>query len=318
MTPYQDILAIADPQQQGSWALKRAAQLAQASGATLHLRSFCHHPGIAAVHAVSAGVAELAQRELMREQRDWLEREADSLRSQVSKVRVEVVWGTPVQEKIIAEILALRPDLVVKDVEHVPALKRLLFTPLDLHLLRTCPAPLLMVNREPRPLRTVVAAVDVGAGFPETTSLNADLLEAARNLASLGSTRVELLHVFEGLPGAVAATAEADLAAPDRIYAQLREDRAQAFTVFAERHRVPEDRRHLLDGLPDMALAAFVEDNVADVVVMGSMNRTGLDRVLIGSTAERMLGRLHCDVLVLKPRRFVEMLERHFGLERAA
>ena len=35
---------------------------------------------------------------------------------------------------------------------------------------------------------------------------------------------------------------------------------------------------------------------------MGAVSRSGLKRVFIGNTAERVLGALSCDVLVLKPR----------------
>ncbi len=39
----------------------------------------------------------------------------------------------------------------------------------------------------------------------------------------------------------------------------------------------------------------------ADVVVMGAVSRSGLKRLLIGHTAERVLGSMPCDVLVVKP-----------------
>jgi hypothetical protein len=40
------------------------------------------------------------------------------------------------------------------------------------------------------------------------------------------------------------------------------------------------------------------------MVVMGAMSRSGLKRVFIGNTAERVLNDLPCDVLVVKPPRF--------------
>jgi universal stress protein E len=46
----------------------------------------------------------------------------------------------------------------------------------------------------------------------------------------------------------------------------------------------------------------------ADIVVMGAIARSGLRRVLIGSTAERVLESLPCDVLVVKPPDFVQNL----------
>ena len=43
---------------------------------------------------------------------------------------------------------------------------------------------------------------------------------------------------------------------------------------------------------------------------MGAVSRSGLQRVVIGNTAERILGDLPCDVLVVKPARFVTRVSR--------
>ena len=37
---------------------------------------------------------------------------------------------------------------------------------------------------------------------------------------------------------------------------------------------------------------------------MGALSRSGLQRLIIGNTAERVLGALECDVLVIKPQTF--------------
>jgi hypothetical protein len=42
----------------------------------------------------------------------------------------------------------------------------------------------------------------------------------------------------------------------------------------------------------------------ADLVVMGAVSRSGLKRLFIGNTAERVLNTLPCDVLVVKPAHF--------------
>jgi universal stress protein E len=42
----------------------------------------------------------------------------------------------------------------------------------------------------------------------------------------------------------------------------------------------------------------------ADFVVMGAVARRGLKRLFIGSTAERVLDRLHCDLVIIKPFEF--------------
>ncbi|MFC4437334.1 MULTISPECIES: universal stress protein [Natrialbaceae] len=42
-------------------------------------------------------------------------------------------------------------------------------------------------------------------------------------------------------------------------------------------------------GIPHEEILAYVEDNGIDMVVMGTQGRTGLDRVLVGSVAERVV-----------------------------
>ena len=43
---------------------------------------------------------------------------------------------------------------------------------------------------------------------------------------------------------------------------------------------------------------------------MGAISRSAMKRVIIGNTAERVLGDLPCDVLVVKPARFVTRVSR--------
>jgi universal stress protein E len=43
---------------------------------------------------------------------------------------------------------------------------------------------------------------------------------------------------------------------------------------------------------------------------MGAVSRSGLKRVFIGNTAERVLDALPCDVLVVKPAHFASRVER--------
>ena len=48
----------------------------------------------------------------------------------------------------------------------------------------------------------------------------------------------------------------------------------------------------------------------SDIVVMGAMSRSGLKRMLIGNTAERLLDRLPCDLLIVKPAEFANRIPR--------
>ncbi|MFX8335544.1 universal stress protein, partial [Acinetobacter baumannii] len=72
--------------------------------------------------------------------------------------------------------------------------------------------------------------------------------------------------------------------------------------TFALGHGVPADRCHLLYGPVDTALHRFVDNQRADVLVLGSSQRTGFEHWLKGDTVERLLPHLSCDVLVVHPK----------------
>jgi len=69
-------------------------------------------------------------------------------------------------------------------------------------------------------------------------------------------------------------------------------------------YRVPPDRIHLMLGSAVDLLAEEAERVRADIVVMGAVSRSRLQRIFVGNTAERVLDHLPCDVLIVKPTEF--------------
>jgi universal stress protein E len=62
---------------------------------------------------------------------------------------------------------------------------------------------------------------------------------------------------------------------------------------------------HLVGGDPCEAVEQVAGRLHADVVVAGAVSRSGLQRALIGNSAERLLEHLPCDLLIVKPPEFV-------------
>ena len=60
----------------------------------------------------------------------------------------------------------------------------------------------------------------------------------------------------------------------------------------------------MIDRDPVTGISAVARKVRADLVVMGAVSRSGLKRLFIGNTAERVLNTLPCDVLVVKPAHF--------------
>lgn len=56
----------------------------------------------------------------------------------------------------------------------------------------------------------------------------------------------------------------------------------------------------VLVGAPDEVIAAKAKESKADLIVMGSRGLNGLDRLLLGSVSERVIGRAECPVMVVR------------------
>ena len=57
----------------------------------------------------------------------------------------------------------------------------------------------------------------------------------------------------------------------------------------------------LLKGTPYAEIVKWAEESDVSLIVIGTHGRTGLEHVLFGSTAEKVIGRAHCPVLTVKP-----------------
>ena len=52
------------------------------------------------------------------------------------------------------------------------------------------------------------------------------------------------------------------------------------------------------------SISEIAEKIKAELVVLGTIGRTGLSAAFLGNTAEHVIGRLNCDVLAIKPDSF--------------
>jgi len=300
MSQYQRILLIADPSMRRTPAFERAIWLARSSGARLHIALFDRNPLIAAaalidkLHSSDLMTAWLAQR------RAWLQTEAAQLAEHGLTVTTEVVWARPSQDEILLRVAEQSPDLVIKDVEYESHLKRTLFTPLDWQLLRNCTVPLLLVNKLTHALpRRVVAAVDASVDTEQHNALNHAVIRQALALAIQCDAELHLVYAFAG-PQAMIDPAGAHLGSIGQLYDTLLPMHRRNFEALAQAHSVPLERRHFLQGTPAKAVAEFARADHSDVLVIGSMRHTLVDRMLMGTTAEAILDDAPCNVLAVK------------------
>jgi nucleotide-binding universal stress UspA family protein len=79
------------------------------------------------------------------------------------------------------------------------------------------------------------------------------------------------------------------------------EDKSAQLAEFGRRAGIETSHCHWTDSPIENSLPKLLDKLDASVVVMGAISRSGIDRVLIGSTAERLLDLIETDVLIIKP-----------------
>ncbi|MHA6139484.1 universal stress protein [Pseudomonas mohnii] len=298
MAQYQRLLLIADQTLQQSPALLRAVALAKVSGAVLDIRAFVEP--VPVVHLWEEKTDDAGYQRYMRRYRRWVSDEVELLGGQGLDVSVEVVFTTHPLLDILKTVEELKPDLLIKDVTLEPVLKRVFITPLDCHLLRDCPVPVHLVNQARYSLpHRVVAAVDPFDPSTQISGLNDTIIQTANALAVQCDAPLHLLYAYDLSP---AFNADSPLVGGGwgvDFIEELRQSLHQAFVALADRHGVPPERRHFVMGLPVPVISEFVEQYLADVVVMGTVHRVGIDR-LIGSNTERALYSVPGSILAVR------------------
>ena len=298
MDQFRRLLLISDQTLHQSPALLRAVALAKVSGAVLDVRAFVEPAPI--VHLWEEKTDDAGYQRYLRRYRRWVADEVEQLGGQGLDVTVEVIFTTHPLLDILKTVEELKPDLVIKDVILEPVLKRVFITPLDCHLLRECPVPVHLVNQVRYSLpHRVVAAVDPFDPSTQISGLNDTIIQTANALALQCDAPLHLLYAYDLSP---AFNGDAPLAGGGwgvDCIEELRESLHVAFVTLADRYGVPPERRHFVMGLPVPVISEFVEQYLADVVVMGTVHRVGIDR-LIGSNTERALYSVPGSILAVR------------------
>jgi universal stress protein E len=308
------ILAVFDPTSDAQPALAKAAHLAGRFGATLELFICDFDPSLSGQPFFDTDKLRELREEFLTERVEFLEEAADDLRAQGIAVETHVHWDNPLYRGIVRRVQESSPDLVVKDTHYHSVIRRTVFTNTDWSLIRTCPAPLLLAKpgewREPP---TLLAALDPGHLGDKPATLDHEILDYAQLLAGRLAGVVHAVHAFFPAPLLAATTTMAGMplaggVAAAEIIEVERQRLADVLAGLAGAHSLPPGRVHLEQGAAAEVLPRVAEKLAADILVMGAVSRSRMQELFVGSTAERVLDRLACDVLVVKPADFLEKL----------
>ncbi|HXQ30212.1 MAG TPA: universal stress protein [Gemmatimonadales bacterium] len=220
---------------------------------------------------------------LVQDAREQVER---FLHDALPGVKATLEVRTGVAAVAIAEVARERgAELVVLGGKHHTALARGLGQSTAHYLVRALDVPLLVVGGSAKPIAHILASVDL-------SEASNPVLEAARQWAKTLGAHVRAIHVVEPLHLFYLPVAPVDQQGYD-------ERSRVAFDALMKRSRMPGTDHLLRTGIAPDVLATEATSWPADLVVVGSHGKNWVDRLLVGSTTERLLNALPSSILVI-------------------
>ncbi|MDZ7644590.1 MAG: universal stress protein [Woeseiaceae bacterium] len=319
MTTTGPVLVIVEDDADAAAPIQRAADYAHAMKAPLMLLSCIYDSYLAGVRFEDAASLQELRHARMRKEFDRLEGLAGTFRDAGGQVETRVVWDKPRHEAIVRQVKAVKAELLVMRAHHHNLLERSLFGNPDWQLLRVAPCPMLLVKREaygktPR----IWAAVDPLHQNDKPAELDERLFQWGRRLEDDLDGDLHVVHAGEDAELLASLTSGASMAVPQRVD-ELQEmlDRAHRDRLeqFRKQHDIDADKVHLLKGPASKVLLSVADEHAVDVMVLGVVSRSIIERAVVGNTAERVLEKLPCDLLVVKPGDFEPQVEERAEIE---
>lgn len=303
MSEQSRFMLVVSPLMENSPAFDRAAALAKAAGAALHIVAFDYLEGLATASMVNEQALEQLRLGYVERHRQWLEEQARPLRKIGVPVTTEVIWVERPLQEILIHLKEQPMAVLIKALEYESLLSRIMFTPLDIHLLRECPVPLHFVSHAKHALpRRIVAAVDPFHSNTQYKDFNDRILREASKLASTCNAQLDVIYAHD--LSSISAD-EFDFDSSSALFSPgkaktLFDAQADAFRELAERNGIAPEQQHMIMGNPTKVLTQYADAYDIDVIVMGRVGHRGVGR-LVGSTVEHLLYKMPCSVWVVSP-----------------
>jgi universal stress protein E len=292
------MFAVASPGDLQSPVMDKIAHLTGALRAELELFHCLFDPHVAQQGRFGSHGVEQDIRDFVEQRQAQLAQHVERLRAQGLHVHASVRWDESVRDGIVRQVLRIQPDLLI--VQASSHHERWALGESDYRIIETCPSALLLLKTT-RPYldSRVIAAVDPMQERDKPAALDDAILEAASAFARPLAAKQWVFHARMPWRDAVRAQVTVHRR-PDAEAAYCRDVEARVVEL-ARRHDLSEEQVEIVDGYVSEKLPEFARHNCADVVAVGIVPRSLLNRVLLGHNAQPLLDALDCDLLIVKP-----------------
>jgi universal stress protein E len=281
--------------------LERALKFAEFGDVHIHLFNSIYEPVMELTDVLSSEHRKEMKSQYLADRYLYMDTLADDLDQKGISCSVNVAWHRELHEAIEEIVDELEPDLIIKRITADRFNINPFAMPVDRHLLRYCKAPLLLVRDSHWLDKPILAAIDPTATDKKHMALNHNILEYSKMLAHVTKTQLHSVNTFE-TPN-MGPTMDVGWANIDFESIKINTTNAHKNKMesLLKEHDLFINPYHVLEGRADIAIPNIANKIDAQLLILGTVGRTGLSGAFIGNTAEHILANMNCDILTLKP-----------------
>ncbi|MBT4521954.1 MAG: universal stress protein [Halieaceae bacterium] len=284
------LLIVADPKD-SCFATPRGLELAHKLGLKAEVVAFVYAP--LKRLKVSTGEKAAIKKRLLGERDKEIHARVDQFKQPGQKVVVTVVWEKDISRWVTKR--CSRPYEAVVKTGHRS--HSLINTSTDWQLLRECPVPVLIVaEKKWHRTKPILAAVDLGTARKEKRALNHLVIATGKRMAQALDTQFKLICALE-IPTLLA---DLDLVDPVAYTNEAKKAMKPHIQELARAHDLPVSAFRCKRGPVAKVITSEAAQLRAQLVVIGTAGRRGVQARLLGNTAESVLVHLGTDVLAIK------------------
>lgn len=282
-----NLFVVIDPTQDEQPALARAAAMLGASGG--HIRAFCCvHKG----YFSPASSRQKTQHEIEQRAREKLGAMIKPVASDKVSVEAEVVWNENWFEAAEQACSRLGAELLLKSTFPHTSTSHRFSERSDYHILRHSPCPVLLSKTtSDEPYRRVLAALALEDNDRKHDALNDRVMTQAQKICRSSGASLHAVAALEGTP---------NIAQILKISQGEDAEKRSGEHMLSERFGVDPDKVIMDYGPAKAVIIETVEESGADLLVMGTVGRSGVSGAIIGNTCEKVLDAVPIDVLATR------------------
>ncbi|WP_286237670.1 universal stress protein [Neptuniibacter halophilus] len=303
----EKILVNIDFKQDSAALLTKAARLALQHNARVELFCCCYNRSIKHGYLFDKAEEQKAEHAYVRQIESRLEALCQGLQVEGVEAEFDACWNRHTGEGVVRKVLRYQPDLLLHPVAPHSRIGHYLFAPVDWQIARKCPVPVLFVKNTPWPDHCrIVACIDPLHEGDQRALLDRELLSRSRGFVGDEFTELRVLHCYNTLPHEaifdehVVTDYEALQDRVEKTHLSTCNGILEEFGLSSDSYLVD-----IIKGEADLTISNYARHNQVDIVAMGAVARSVLDRWLVGSTMEYVVDHVDCDVLIVKHPDFV-------------